>query len=533
MDKVFRKRFFSCFDEMKTLYSELYDDEECFNEFCERLEKYYEKRPESLKNLDLKREKYPNRYLDKVLSGIELHMENDVKTLRDVQGVLGFYNKNGVNVLDLGYVLSNSKKNNNPGAITDYRKLQSEYGKIGELLLLSASCHRKNMKVCIDVNISFTADNHKWAKKLMADDPVYMSRYILVENGDEANAYDERIEGEFKYKKDGAFTYLPEKDKYVMSTNNTHSWDINYKNPMVLNKMIRNLLFLANNGVDVFRIRDDKYVWKDLESGAVNPDKSEKIMRLYRLAFEIVCPGVLLWTDSSYNGHIISDRSVVDIIWHTLATQNCKLLKAHMDRMCEQPKEIIFSNSPLGVEPIKWELDYGLLAEEAINEKDHKRFLSEYYGGCYDSVADMSGIIKAINASDSDALDIAKKKYMLISAFMIFKCGMPVICERDENMIPEVHEVLCKLERFRQELKVFNTFADRWTMDTWDAGTLALGRYYDGQKLIAVFNFSDTDRTAWINENDGDYYELSTGDVLKAEGVEVNAYSFRLLKKDF
>ena len=59
MDKVFRKRFFSCFDEMKTLYSELYDDDECFNEFCERLEKYYEKRPESLKNLDLKREKYP------------------------------------------------------------------------------------------------------------------------------------------------------------------------------------------------------------------------------------------------------------------------------------------------------------------------------------------------------------------------------------------------------------------------------------------------------------------------------------------
>ena len=68
MDKVFRKRFFNAFDEMKTLYSELYGETDCFGEFCERLEKYYDKRPEPLKNLDLRREKFPNRYLDKVLS---------------------------------------------------------------------------------------------------------------------------------------------------------------------------------------------------------------------------------------------------------------------------------------------------------------------------------------------------------------------------------------------------------------------------------------------------------------------------------
>ena len=533
MDKVFRKRFFAYFDEMKTLYSELYDSEECFSEFCERLEKYYDKRPDSLKNLDLKREKYPNRYLDKVLSGIELHMEDDVRTLNDVRGELGYYQKNGYNVRDLGFILSNTKKLKGNEAITDYRKLQSQYGNLNDLLALSASCHRKGMKVCIDVNISYTADNHKWVKKTLADDPVYKSRYFVVSNGDEANTYDDLIEGEFSEKRSGAFTYIPEKKEYVMTTNNSNSWDMNYQNPMVLNKMIRNLLHLANNGVDVFRIRDDKYVWKDLYTGCINPDKVEKVMRLYRIAFEIVCPGVLLWTESSHQGHMISDDDLVDIIWHTLAVQNCRLIKSHMDMICQQPKELVYSNVALCSPPVRWNLDYGLLAEEAIGETSHKAFLNEYYKGRTGSVPDLTGILQAISDSDSDALEIAKKKYVLIFAFLIFKCGMPVICEKDSNLLPEIHEILCKLECFRQELKVFNTFADRWTMDTWDSGTLALGRYFDGQKLIAVFNFTDTDRDAWINENDGDYYELISGETMKAEGVPVGAYSFKLLKKDF
>ena len=533
MDKVFRKRFFACYDEMKTLYSELYDDEECFSEFCERLEKYYDKRPEALKNLDIKRDKAPNRYLDKVLSGLELHMESDVRNLHDVQSELGYYHKNGYNVLDLGFILSNSKKLMDSGAITDYRKLQSQYGSMSDLLSLSTSCHRKGMKLCIDVNISYTADNHKWVKKTLIDDPVYKSRYVITDNGDIANNYDDLLEQEFDDRLRGAFTYLPDKKEYVLTTNNKHSWDMNYKNPMVLNKMIRNLLFLANNGVDVFRIHDDKYVWKDLESGCVNQDKSDKVIRLYRLAFDIVCPGVLLWTENSYQGHIVSDSRAVDIIWHTLAVQNCRLIKSHMDMVCQQPKELIYSNVALGSGPIRWNLDYGILAEEAIGEKPHKSFLREYYNGRLGSAPAMTGILQAIEESDGAALEVAKKKYVLIYAFLIFKCGMPVICERDENLLPEVHEILCKLERFRQELKVFNTFADRWTMDTWDGGTLALGRYFDGQKLIAVFNFSDTDRTAWINENDGDYYELISGETMPAEGVSVGAYSFKLLKKDF
>ena len=62
---------------------------------------------------------------------------------------------------------------------------------------------------------------------------------------------------------------------------------------------------------------------------------------------------------------------------------------------------------------------------------------------------------------------------------------------------------------------------------TW-ASTL---RYYEGDKIYGLFNFSEYDKTAWINERDGIYKDLITGQEMKAAGVNVPAYGFFWLKK--
>ena len=55
------------------------------------------------------------------------------------------------------------------------------------------------------------------------------------------------------------------------------------------------------------------------------------------------------------------------------------------------------------------------------------------------------------------------------------------------------------------------TNADTWTVDTWDNSILCIGRYYEGEKIYGLFNFSEYDKTAWINERDGIYKDLITG----------------------
>lgn len=68
-------------------------------------------------------------------------------------------------------------------------------------------------------------------------------------------------------------------------------------------------------------------------------------------------------------------------------------------------------------------------------------------------------------------------------------------------------------------------------METWDQGVLCMGRYYDGDKIYGLFNFSEFDKTAWINEDDGMYVDLLSGREMRACGVDIPAYGCYYLKK--
>ena len=57
---------------------------------------------------------------------------------------------------------------------------------------------------------------------------------------------------------------------------------------------------------------------------------------------------------------------------------------------------------------------------------------------------------------------------------------------------------------------------------------LGLGRYYEGEKLLALFNFSENDQTAWINEGET-YTDLISGETMDAKAVALGPHSFRWL----
>lgn len=95
----------------------------------------------------------------------------------------------------------------------------------------------------------------------------------------------------------------------------------------------------------------------------------------------------------------------------------------------------------------------------------------------------------------------------------------------------KIFQGLKHLEEIRKSEKVFVSTADTWTIETWDPSILCIGRYYEGEKVIGLFNFSGEDKTAWINETDGDYVDLVSGTEMKAAGVGIPAYGYYYLKK--
>jgi multiple sugar transport system substrate-binding protein len=78
------------------------------------------------------------------------------------------------------------------------------------------------------------------------------------------------------------------------------------------------------------------------------------------------------------------------------------------------------------------------------------------------------------------------------------------------------------------DVKPLSTESDVNWDDFWPAERQAVTV---GDKIIGVFNFSEHDKTAWINVTDGNYTDLMTGRVMTPQAVEVPAYGFYWLKK--
>lgn len=89
---------------------------------------------------------------------------------------------------------------------------------------------------------------------------------------------------------------------------------------------------------------------------------------------------------------------------------------------------------------------------------------------------------------------------------------------------------LSKLEKIRINETVFDTTADVYTYDVHDDALLCIMREKDGEKFFGIFNFSSQDKTAWMQE-EGEYINLITGEMMEMKDVSVPGHGFSGLKK--
>ncbi|EOS31565.1 hypothetical protein C807_01431 [Lachnospiraceae bacterium 28-4] len=290
--------------------------------------------------------------------------------------------------------------------------------------------------------------------------------------------------------------------------------------------------------------------------------------------------------------HMLYNVTTMATTWHTVATRDVRLLKKQLDIVNSLPKDYVFLNYLRCHDDIGWGLDYGTLMTEGIGERSHKKYLNDYFQGyagdsnsrgeLYNAdpitgdarfcgtTASMCGVEKAGFEQDEKAMEKAVRMDITLHAYMFMQSGIPVLYGGDEigqvndytykedpdkaadsryihrgamnwkqveniskpdTVEAKIFHGLERLEKIRKEEKVFMSTADTWTIETWDSSVLCIGRYLDGEKIIGLFNFSEFDKTAWINETDGDYVDLVSGEKRKAAGVDIPGYGFYYLKK--
>ena len=612
-EQEFERRMARHYDELKWLYCELYQDDpqvmEHLTQLLDGLKGFYDARNADLKASDLSREKDPRWYKRNDLTGMMMYVNSFAKTLSGLEGRLDYVQECNVNYLHLMPLLASPKGRSDGGyAVSDFRSVQPELGTMDEFSHLTSECHKRGISVCLDFVMNHTSEEHEWAKRARAGEKEYQDRYFFFDSYDIPALYEKTCPEVFPTTAPGNFTWLEDIRKHVMTTFYPYQWDLNYRNPVVLNEMVFNMLYLANQGVDIIRLDAVPYIWKQLGTNCRNLPQVHTIVRIMRMICEIVCPGVLLLGEVvmspekvvPYFGtvekpecHLLYNVTTMATTWHTVATRDVSLLRRQLDIVAELPRDYVFQNYLRCHDDIGWGLDYDFLSCSGIQEIPHKKYLNAFLTGSYPdsfargelynddprlgdarlcgTTASLCGIERFGFERNEDGVNRGIRYDITLHAFMLSQSGIPVIYSGDEigqlndysyREDPEKAEdsrylhrgdfnwelaenrkkpetvqgklfpALDHLEKIRKEHTVFNSDTALRTIDTWDSSVLALVRENEEEKFIGIYNFSEYDKVAWINEEDGIYTDLISGRKMEAKGVQIPAFGcFWLCRK--
>jgi len=287
--------------------------------------------------------------------------------------------------------------------------------------------------------------------------------------------------------------------------------------------------------------------------------------------------------------HMLYNVTTMASTWHTVATKDVRLLEHQLDTIFSIPKDFTFLNYLRCHDDIGWGLDYDYLKQFGVEQVAHKKFLNDFLTGKWlgspsrgelynddprlgdarlcGTTASLCGIEAAEYEQDDLKLDWTIRRDIMLHAFLLTQSGIPVLYSGDEigqlndysyhedpykwddsrylhrgafswddaakrhdptTRPGRIFTSLQKLLTIRRTHDVFEFQADTWIVPTGSDHILGIGRYFKGEKLIALFNFGDDDGVAWVND-DEEFTDLFTGEKINGKEVPVRCHDFHWL----
>ena len=466
----FETRLAVYYDELKWLYTELYGQTPYFQQLIDSARQFSAVRKPALDALDRAREANPEWYRKSDMLGMMMYTEQFAGKLTGIEQRIPYLKELNIRYLHLMPLLKMPLEQNDGGyAVSDFRQVDERLGTMEDLSHLADVCREQEMSICLDFIVNHTSDEHEWAIRAKKGEPAYQDRYMCYDTYDIPAQFEKTVPQVFPNTAPGNFIFCREMGKYVLSSFNPYQWDMNYKNHVVFNEMAANLLYLANVGIEIFRIDAVPYIWKELGTSCRNLPQVHTIMRMLRIIAKVVCPAVVFKGEvvmaprevAPYFGPV--DKPECDIlynvttmvcVWNSLATRDVTLLKWQMDTMDALPPEFTFVNYVRCHDDIGWGLEEKSVEYLGFDPLEHKKFLYHFYNGeypgsfargalyNYDPVsqdarscgtcASLCGIEKAIDEKDDSALALSIRRHLMIHAYIASLSGIPVIYSGDE-----------------------------------------------------------------------------------------------------
>ena len=255
----------------------------------------------------------------------------------------------------------------------------------------------------------------------------------------------------------GSFTWDDELEGWVWTTFNEWQWDLNWANPAVLVELTEIILWLANLGVEVFRLDAIAFLWKRMGTSCQNQPEVHAITQALHALTRIAAPAVAFKAEAivgprdlvQYLGtgpHAgrVSDlayhNSLMVQVWSMLATGNTILARKALGALPPTPATGTWVTYVRCHDDIGWAIDDSDAYAAGVTGPGHRHFLSDWYAGTFPgSWAD--GLVFQANPETGDArisgttaslAGLHEGRILLAHAIAAGWGGVPVVWSGDE-----------------------------------------------------------------------------------------------------
>ena len=356
-------------------------------------------------------------------------------------------------------------------AVSDFRKVASQFGTLKDVENLIADMNASNMYLMLDIVLNHTSHQHEWAQKAKAGDPYYQDFFYFYDHRGIPDQLDQTMPEIFPESAPGNFTYVPELNKWVMTVFHHYQWDLNFSNPHVLIAMMDTILFYANLGVDILRIDAPAFIWKEIGTGCQNLPKAHTLLRLIKQCTQVASPGMALLGEAivapneiiKYFGtdddipnecDVAYNATEMALQWDALATGDISIMLKAQHPILKKPYGCTWISYTRCHDDIGLGYDDEIIASAGFDPYAHRTYLKNYYSGSHDgsvaagalfsvnpktndarisgSLASLCGLEKAMAWNNAGEIENGLRKIILMQAHSMFMGGIPMLYYGDE-----------------------------------------------------------------------------------------------------
>jgi len=424
-------------------------------------------RPPELKALDAMREANPGWYQSQRMLGAMCYVDLFAGDLAGVRDRIPYLLELGVNYLHLMPVFKVPDADNDGGyAVSSYREVNPRLGSMAALAELASELRHHGISLCLDFVFNHTSDEHDWARRALAGEQEYQQYYRLFPDRALPDAYERSMIPVFPDEHPGSFTYRNRIRKWVWTSFHNYQWDLNYENPVVFDAMLQEMLFLANQGVEVLRLDAVAFVWKQLGTSCQNLPEAHIIIQAFNALVSIAAPAMVFKSEaivhpdevrkyiSEQECQLSYNPQLMALLWNSLATGKARILKHALQRRFAIPAGCAWVNYVRCHDDIGFAFSNDDIEDLGLDAAAHRRFLTEFYTGRFagsfasgqpfqeeahtgharisGTCASLAGLEKALLAQDEAAIEAAIQRILLIHGVIFTIGGIPLIYLGDE-----------------------------------------------------------------------------------------------------